>query len=114
MTTPNPETRIAEEALRVLLTLISRITDIHKSESSVGLAVEKLGDRFNDTAIEAVRTNTARALADDFNRDAILHALPGLPVGQMVMADIVAGAIKDIVAAANQGDGFSHNPRMED
>jgi len=109
MTTTNPETRIAEEALRGLLTLISRISDIHKSESPVGLAVEKLGDRFNQTAIEAVRTNTARALADDFNRDAILHALPGLPVGQMVMADIMAGALKDIVAAANQGDGSSTN-----
>jgi len=109
MTTTNPETRIAEEALRGLLTLIGRITDIHKSESPVGLAVEKLGDRFNETAVEAVRTNTARALADDFNRDAILHALPGLPVGQMVMADILAGAIKDIVAAANMDGGSSPN-----
>ena len=114
MTTPNPETHIAEEALRGLLTLIGRITDIHKSESPVGLAVKKLGDRFNQTAIDVIRTNTARALADDFNRDAILHALPGLPVAHMVMADILAGALKDIVAAANQGDGFSHNPRMED
>jgi len=109
MTTTNPETRIAEEALRGLLTLIGRITDIHKSESPVGLAVEKLGDRFNETAIEAVRTNTARALADDFNRDAILHALPGLPVCQMVMADIVAGAIQDIVTAAKQDGGSSTN-----
>lgn len=109
MTTPNPETRIAEEALRGLLTLIGRITGIHKSESPVGLAVKKLGDRFNETAIEAVRTNTARALADDFNRDAILHALPGLPVGQMVMADIMAGALKDIVAAAKQDGGSSPN-----
>ena len=109
MTTTNPETRIAEEALRGLLTLIGRITEIHKSESPVSLAVEKLGDRFDETAIEAVRTNTARALADEFNRDAILHALPGLPVGQMVMADILAGAIKDIVAAASVDGGSSPN-----
>ncbi len=60
-------------------------------------------------AIEAVRTNTARALADDFNRDAILHALPGLPVAHMVMADIMAGALKDIVAAAKQDGGSSTN-----
>lgn len=105
--TRNPETRIAEEALRGLLTLVGRITDIHKSESPVGLAVEKLGERFNETAIEAVRTNTARALADDFNRDAIQNALPGLPVVQMVMADIMAGALKDIVAAANSSDGIN-------
>jgi hypothetical protein len=109
MTTPNPETRIAEEALRGLLTLIGRITDVHKSESPVGLAVEKLGDRFNQTAIDVIRTNTARALADDFNRDAILHALPGLPVTQMVMADIMAGALKDLVSAANQSGESSPN-----
>ena len=109
MTTTNPETRIAEEALRGLLTLVSRISDIHKSESPVGLAVEKLGDRFNETAIEAVRTNTARALADDFNRDSILHALPGLPVTHMVMTDIIAGALQDIVAAAKSDGGSSPN-----
>ena len=105
MTTTNPETRIAEEALRGLLTLVRR----YPVEGPVGLAIEKLGDRFDETAVEAVRTNTARALADDFNRDAILHALPGLPVGQMVMADILAGAIKDIVAAANMDGGSSPN-----
>ncbi len=109
MTTPNPETCIAEEALRGLLTLIGRITDIHKSKSPVGLAVEKLGNRFNQIAIEAVRTNTARALADNFNRDAILHALPGLPVTQMVMADILAGAIQDLVAASKTDDDSSPN-----
>jgi len=105
MTTTNPETRIAEEALRGLLILAADLSN----DSPFQQARIKLGDRFNEIAIVAVRTNTARALADDFNRDAILHALPGLPVGQMVMADIMAGALKDIVDAAKSDDGFFHN-----
>jgi len=105
MTTTNPETRIAEEAMRGLLRLAADIPN----DSPFQRARIKLGERFNETAVDAIRTNTARALADDFNRDSILHALPGLPVVHMVMADIMAGAIKDIVAAAKSDDGFSHN-----
>ena len=105
MTTTNPETRIAEEAMRGLLRLAADIPN----DSPFQQARIELGERFNDTAVDAIRTNTARALADEFNRDAILHALPGLPVAQMVMADIMAGALKDIVAAAKSDDGFSPN-----
>jgi hypothetical protein len=103
MTTP--ETKLAQEALRGLLTLAADLPN----DSPFQQTRIKLGDRFNETAIDAIRQNTARALADDFNRDAIEHALPGLPVGQMVMADIIAGALKDIVAAAKSDDGSSPN-----
>ena len=110
MTTTTPETRVAREALRGLLRLAADVPN----DSPFQQARIKLGDHFNDVAAEAIRTNTARALADDFNRDAILHVLPGLPVSQMVMADIIASALKDILAAAKNDGGFSPNHKMED
>ena len=110
MTTTTPETRIAREALRGPLRLAADVPN----DSPFQHARIKLGDRFNEVAAEAIRSHTARALADDFNRDAILHALPGLPVGQMVLADIIAGALKDILAAAKEDGGLSPNPQTED
>ena len=110
MNTATPETKLAREALRGLLTLAADLPNDNPFQQ----ARIKLGDRFNESAIEAIRSNTARALTDEFNRDAILHAPPGLPVGQMVLADIIAGALKDILAAANNDGGFSPNPQTED
>ena len=105
MTTTTPETKLAREALRGLLTLAADLPNDNPFQQ----ARIKLGDRFGEVAAETIRSNTARALADEFNRDAILHALPGLPVGQMVLADIIAGALKDILAAAKVDGGSSHN-----
>jgi len=110
MTTATPETKLAREALRGLLTLTADLPNDNPFQQ----ARIKLGDRFNEVAAEAIRSHTARALADEFNRDAILHAPPGLPVGQMVMADIIAGTLKDILAAAKNNGGYFPNLKTED
>ncbi len=110
MTTATPETKLARQALRGLLTLAADLPN----DNPIQQARIKLGDHFNDVAAETIRNHTARALADEFNRDAILHAPPGLPVGQMVLADIIAGALKDILAAAKEDGGLSPNPQTED
>ena len=104
------ETLIAEVALEGILILAQRSSN----DNPFGQARLLLGDSFPEALTDAVRRNTARALADEFNRDAILHALPGLPVGQMVMADIIAGTLNDIVAAAKEDDSISPNPQTKD
>ena len=107
MTKPNAATMIAQAALRGLLTLADRAAPTCRFQQSR----VRLGQRFDEVAIEAIRRNTAKTLADDFCIDAVLHAPKGLPVAEMVMAQIIADATKDIIAAAQADDGSTTNER---
>jgi hypothetical protein len=62
----------------------------------------KLGDRFCQVACDALKTTVLRVLTDPEIKELVTQASPGLPVGEMWMATIIADTSAAIIAVADQ------------
>ena len=70
--------------------------------SPMDQARTKLGDRFCQVACAALKTTVLRVLTDPEMKELVTQATPGLPVGEMWMATIIADTSTAIIAVANQ------------
>jgi len=70
--------------------------------SSMDQARTKLGDRFCQVACDALKDTVLRVLTDPEMKELVTQASPGLPVGEMWMATIVADTSAAIIAVADQ------------
>ena len=62
----------------------------------------RLGDRFCVVACDALKTTVLRVLTDPEMKELVPQASPGLPVGEMLMATIIADTSTAIIAVASQ------------
>ena len=62
----------------------------------------KLGDRFCVVACDALKATVLRVLTDPEMKELVTGASPGMPVGEMWMATIIADTSAAIIAVANQ------------
>jgi hypothetical protein len=94
----NPITRLADAVMRAF----GRLTADAPNDCPFQRARLALGERFADVACAALRQSTLAALTDEENKRLVIEAPRGLPVGEAIMATILADAIKEVIAEANQ------------
>ncbi|MBM4354100.1 MAG: hypothetical protein FJ109_09955 [Deltaproteobacteria bacterium] len=70
--------------------------------SPMDQARTKLGDRFCQVACDALKATVLRVLTDPEMKELVTQASPGLPVGEMWMATIIADTSAAIIAVADQ------------
>ena len=70
--------------------------------SPMDQARTKLGDRFCVVACDALKATVLRVLTDPEMKELVTGASPGMPVGEMWMATIIADTSAAIIAVANQ------------
>ena len=70
--------------------------------SPMDQARTKLGDRFCEVTCNALKTTVLQVLTDPEMKELVTGASPGMPVGEMWMATIIADTSSAIIAVANQ------------
>lgn len=95
-TNRDPITALAEAAMQAF----ARATNCAGEGSPLARARAKLGDGYFDAACRALRKHVLAALTCEENKDLLAHAPAGLPVGEMILATIVADALNDVINAA--------------
>lgn len=73
-----------------------------RPDSPMDQARTKLGDRFCEVACDALKATVLRVLTDPEMKELVTQATPGMPVGQMWMATIIADTSTAIIEVANQ------------
>jgi hypothetical protein len=80
----------------------TRAAAVARQGSPMDQARTKLGDRFCQVACDALKATVLRVLTDPEMKELVTQASPGLPVGEMWMATIIADASAAIIAVADQ------------
>ena len=70
--------------------------------SPMDRARTKLGDRFCQVACDALKATVLRVLTDPEMKELVPQASPGLPVGELWIATIIADTTSAIIAIADQ------------
>jgi len=80
----------------------TRAAAVARPGSPMDQARTKLGDRFCEVACDALKATLLRVLIDPEMKELVTRASPGLPVGEMLMATIIADTSTAIITVANQ------------
>ena len=70
--------------------------------SPMDQARTKLDDRFCQVACDTLKATVLRVLTDPEMKELVTQASPGMPIGEMWLATIIADTSTAIIAVANQ------------
>jgi len=87
---------------RIAMEGVARAVTAARPGSPMERARTKLGDRFSDVACDALRATLRRVLTDPELRELIAQASPGMPVGELWMATVIADTSTAILAIADE------------
>ena len=81
---------------------VTRAAAAARAGSPMDYARTKLDDRFCEVACDALKATVLRVLTDPEMKELVTGASPGMPIGEMWMATIIADTSTAIIAVANQ------------
>jgi len=96
------KTDAISQICHIALDAFARAAAAARPGSPMDRARTKLGDRFCQVACDALKDTVLRVLTDPEMKELVTQASPGLPVGEMWMATIIADTSAAIIAVADQ------------